>query len=247
MLVHYLAHALQIALLGGNNASVHHYRLEDHASYPPAILLEEPFQDVEVVVRDDQGKVGDRPRDTRPRRRAVGTFRRTDLILLVRHRDHDRVMMPVVATLHLDDQVPARDRTHEVYRIHRRLGARVGEPPQRKTETPSKLVGHDDSILRRLGEVRPPRNPPRQGLDDLRMAVSDGPDAVPAMEIHILPTVGVVDLRAFPVADPDHLRTGDLPARGRPPSQNPPRLPDQSPRPGLAFLEQTFTLDDDLI
>src|SRR5215208_8067286 len=95
--------------------------------------------------------------------------------------------------------------------------------------------------------MRAPRNPPRQCLHDLRMAVADGADAVPAVEIHILPPVGIVDPRALSVADQDHLRTGYLPARGRPSSQNPPRLPDTSLRPGLAFLEPAFTLDDDLV
>jgi hypothetical protein len=46
------------------------------------------------------------------------------------------------------------------------------------------------------------------------MAVAYGAYAVTAVEIHILPTVDVVDLRALPVAEPDHLRTRDLPARG---------------------------------
>src|SRR5918997_6754895 len=69
MVVHYLAHPLQVALLRRYDAGVHHYRLEDHASYLSMILLEEPLQGIEVVVRDDQGKVGDGPRDTRPRRR----------------------------------------------------------------------------------------------------------------------------------------------------------------------------------
>src|SRR5215212_6753583 len=123
MVVDYLAHAFEVALLRRYDAGVHHYRLEDHARYLPAMLLEKPLQRVEVVVRGDKGKVGYGPRDTRPRRRAVGSFSRPDLVLPVRHRDHDRVMMPVVAALYLDDQIPARDRTHEVHRIHRRLGA----------------------------------------------------------------------------------------------------------------------------
>ena len=36
MFVRYLAHALEISI-GGDNASVHHYRLEDHP--PPAPML----------------------------------------------------------------------------------------------------------------------------------------------------------------------------------------------------------------
>src|SRR5215212_10379458 len=105
-------------------------------------------------------------------------------------------MMPVVAALYLDDEIPARDRAHQMHRIHRRLGARVGETPQRKTETPRELTSHHDRILRRLGEVRAPRSPPRQGLDYLRMSMADGTDTIPAVKVHILPTVGVVKLRA---------------------------------------------------
>ena len=72
IVVHYLAHALQVALLRRYDASVHHYRLEDHARYSPAMLLEEPLQGVEVVVRRDKGKVGDGPRDTRPEGALLG-------------------------------------------------------------------------------------------------------------------------------------------------------------------------------
>src|SRR5215211_6449425 len=123
VIVDYLAHAFQVAILGRYDAGVHHDRLEDHARYPSPMLLEEPPQGVEVVVRDDQGEVGDGPRDARPGRRAIGTFGRPDLVLLVRHGDHDRIMMPMVAALYLDDQIPALDRAHEVHRVHRRLGA----------------------------------------------------------------------------------------------------------------------------
>src|SRR4051812_43219331 len=79
------------------------------------------------------------------------------------------------------------------------------------------------------------------------MPVSDGADAVAAVEVNVFPAVGVEDLRPFTVADPDHLRTRDLPARSRPARQNLPRLPDQSPRPRLTLLEPAFTLDDDLV
>src|SRR5215216_7575479 len=150
MIVHYLAHTLQVALLRRYDAGVHHYRLEDHARYLSTMLLEDPLQGVEIVVRDDKGKVGDSPRDARPRRRAVGTFGGPDLILPVRHGDHNRVVMPVVAALYLDDQITTRDRTHEMHRIHRRLGTRVGEAPKRKAETPRELASHGDRVLRRL-------------------------------------------------------------------------------------------------
>jgi hypothetical protein len=60
--VDHLAHALEVAPLGGNDARVHHYGLEDHAGYLPAMLLEDPLQSVEIVVGNDQGEVGDGPR-----------------------------------------------------------------------------------------------------------------------------------------------------------------------------------------
>src|SRR5688500_12962055 len=129
--------------------------------------------------------------------------------------------------------------------VHRRLGTGVGETPQREPETLRQLSRNGDSILRRLGEMRAARRPSCHGLDDPGMAVPDGADALPAVKVPVLPAVDVVDLRPLAGADPDHLRTRDLPARGRPARENLPRFPDQSPRPRLTFLEPAFTLDDD--
>ena len=57
-----------------------------------------------------------------------------------------------------------------------------GRPKRRASS-----VSHDDSILRRLGEVRPPRRPLRRGLDDTGVAVPDGTYAVATVEVHVLP------------------------------------------------------------
>ena len=67
--------------------------------------------------------------------------------------------MAVVAALHLDDQVPPGDRPHQVDSVHRRLGAGVGEAPQRQPEPPGQVFGHDDGVLGGLGEVRASGHP----------------------------------------------------------------------------------------
>ena len=61
--------------------------------------------------------------------------------------------MPVVGALDLDDQVASGDRPHQVDRVHRRLGARVVEPPLRQAEPVGQRLGDDDRVLGRLGEV----------------------------------------------------------------------------------------------
>jgi hypothetical protein len=48
----------------------------------------------------------------------------------------------------------------------------------------------------------------------------DSTYTVATVEVDVLAPVGVVDLGALAVADPDHLRPGYLPARGRTPSQD---------------------------
>src|SRR5262245_53319665 len=73
----------------------------------------------------------------------------------------DRVVVAVVTALDLDDQVAAGDRAHQVDGVHGRLGARVGEPPERQPEPPGQLLGHQDRRWRRLAKCVPSTAWPR--------------------------------------------------------------------------------------
>ena len=61
--------------------------------------------------------------------------------------------MAVVSALDLDDQVAAGDRPRQMDRIHRRLGARVGEAPLGSPNRSRSMPRHLERVGRRLREV----------------------------------------------------------------------------------------------
>ena len=134
-----------------------------------------------------------------------------DLVGLRQHRHLNRVVVPVVAALDLDDEVPPGERAGQVDRVHGRLGAGVGEPPQRQTEPAGQLAGDPDRVLGGLGEVGAAPDPVAHRGDDRRMGMSRNGSAVTAVHVDVLVAVDVVDLGALAVAHPDGLRLGDLP------------------------------------
>jgi hypothetical protein len=64
-----------------------------------------------------------------------------------------------------------------------------------------------------LGEVRTAADLAADCLDDGRVSVTGEAGAVASVEVNVFGAIDVVDLRSAPVADPDSLRAGDLPAR----------------------------------
>src|ERR1700691_2285840 len=101
----------------------------------------------------------------------MGLVGRADLVGVRADRYLHRVMVTVVAALDLDDRVPAGDGAHEVNRVHRRLGAGVAKAPLRQAEPGGKLLGDDDSVLGRRGEVRADTALPAAALHDGRVAM----------------------------------------------------------------------------
>jgi hypothetical protein len=71
--------------------------------------------------------------------------------------------------------------------------------------------GHGDGVLRRLGEVGAALDLGLDRPDDGGVGVPGEGRAVAAVQVHVLVAVGVVDLAAGAVAEPDRLRLGDLP------------------------------------
>ena len=140
--------------------------------------------------------------------------RRSDVAGVGRDRDLDRVVVPVVAALDLQDQIAARDRPHEMNRVHRRLGTRVAETPERLAEPAGELLGDEDRVFCGLCEVRPAADLGPHGLDDRGMGVTGQAGAVAAVQVDVLGPVDVVDLGTGPVTEPYGLRTRDLPAGG---------------------------------
>src|ERR1022692_3270562 len=143
-----------------------------------------------------------------------GLAGRADLVGVRADRHLHRVVVTVVAALDLDDRVTAGDGAHEVNRVHRDLGAGVAEAPLRQAEPDGKLLGDDERVWRRLGEVRAETDLAADGRHDRRMAVPSQRRAVSSGQVDVLVAVHVVDLGALAVAEPDRLRAGALPAGG---------------------------------
>jgi hypothetical protein len=66
VVVRYLAHTLEIAVLRRDYARVHHDRLEDHTRHPPTMLGEEPLERAEVVEGGNDRQLGDGAGYARP-------------------------------------------------------------------------------------------------------------------------------------------------------------------------------------
>ena len=98
--------------------------------------------------------------------------------------------------------------------VHRRLGARVVEPPQRQPEPSRELAGDDDRVVGGLGEVGALRDTSLHRFDDCGVGVTGDHHAVATVQVDVLGAVDIPHPRALAVADPHGGRTGDHPVRG---------------------------------
>lgn len=73
---------LEVAVVGGDDARVHHDGLEDHRRDPTTMLGERPYHGVDVVERDHDHQIADRRRDAGVARHGVRMIARTDLVCL---------------------------------------------------------------------------------------------------------------------------------------------------------------------
>ena len=126
----------------------------------------------QVVEGGDQGQLDDRLGDARAGRGLCWPVRRADLVSLGGHRHLDRVVVAVIAALHLDDQVAAGDRAHQVHGVHGGFGTRVGEPPQWQAEAPGQFLADRHRVLGGLGEVRAQADLAVHRLHDGRVGVA---------------------------------------------------------------------------
>ena len=98
-------------------------------------------------------------------------------------------------------------------RVHGSLGTRVREAPAGQAPAPRQLIADDDRVLRRLREMGAALYLSLDRPDDGGVGVPGEGGAVAAVQVvHVLVAVGVVDLAAAAVTEPDRLRLGDLPA-----------------------------------
>ena len=112
-------------------------------------------------------------------------------------------MVAVVGALDLEDHVAAGRAPGEVDRVHRGLGARVGETPLREPEAAGQLLGDDDRAVGGSGEVGSEVDPGLDRRADLLVRVADAHDAKAVVEIHVFVPVHVPDPGSLAALDVD--------------------------------------------
>ena len=207
---------LEVAGVGKHQAAVGHGGLDDHAGDLLRMLDERALGGVRVVERHRDHQVDEllgQPERLRDRR---GMVARPRLALRREHRHHQRVVVTVVRPLDLQDQLAPGQRAHDANRVERGLGPRVAEAPIRQLEPLRELIGDDQPVLGRLGEMRSQRHPLPHRLHDLRVRVTHDHDAVAVVVVDVLVLVDVPDVRARAAPDVDRMGRPRLPRRAHP-------------------------------
>ncbi len=146
-------------------------RLDQHPGDPITVLDEHAVHVVWVVPPDLEGEGTHRIRDAQPGSHCV--------------------VVAVVGALRLDDEVAAGVSPHQVDRIHRCLGPRAAEPPERQPEPSRELGGDLGDLGGGLGKVRPSDEPFLHGGDNLGVGVTHHQRPVPVVEIEVVVAVQV--------------------------------------------------------
>ena len=212
-----LADGLEVAGLREHDAEVHHRRLHDHAGGEATLLgeaLDTALHRGRVVERHRDRHVGNGLRNAAAVREGRVVLAIADRGVVDADRDHHVVMMAVVRAEDLDDRVAARRGARDADRVHRGLGARVRVPPLRQAPAALQLVGDDDGVLGRSGEVRALLHALDDGLRDDRMGMALDHRAEAVVEVDHLGAVDVPDVRADAAIEVDRPRIAELVRRG---------------------------------
>ena len=201
-----LADRLEVARLRQDDAEVHQRGFHDQAGRFAAFLdqpLDAPLERAGIVEWHRDRHVDDRLRDASAVWQRGVVLAIADLVVRHADRDHHVVVMAVVRAEDLHDRVPAGEGAGDPDRVHRRFRAGVDIAPIRQAEALGQLVGDDDVVLHRRGEVGAQGDPLLDRLDDGRMGVALDHRAEAVVEVDVLRLVDIPDLRALAVREVD--------------------------------------------
>ena len=238
-----LAHGLEIPRLGQHDTEVHQRRLHDQAGRRPSFALEcvEPgLHRLDVVEGHRNREVAHDLRDAVAVRERGVLVAAADAIVRNADRDHHRVVVAVVGTEDLEDRVATGMCARDPNRVHRRLRARVREAPLRQAPPARELLGDEDRIVGRHGEVRAEPHPFLDRLRDRGMGMALHHRAEAVVEIDAPCAVDVPDVRALAALEVDRPRVEEL-VRGRDAAdENRARPLEHTSRSGRRLVEPTL-------
>ena len=205
MLLGDVADRLQVARLRQHHAQVHHGRFHDHAGRLLALgdeVLDAGFHHGSVVERHGGGHVDDGLRDALAVADRLVVVARTDLAPVGdAQADHDVVVMAVVGAEDLHHLVAAGEGAGDADGVHGGFGAGVHEAPLGQLEVLGQVLGHDDGVFGRQGELGAEFAALLDGLDDGRVRVPLHHAAEAVVEVAQLLAVDRVDLGALAVGE----------------------------------------------
>ncbi len=232
-----LSDLLEITGLGNHDADVHHRRFHDDAGDFLSPLNEKLFQGLGVV----EGHHLDVAR--RVLDQAAGDWRLgralppAHHIRVGHHGEHDGVMMSVIRPLDLADHIPAGGGTGDPDRVHRGLGARVGEPHHFEVEPAGDFLSEGNALFGGGGEVGAAAGRLTDRLDDAGMGMPHHHGAEAAMEVEVFLPVLVPDMASPAPGHVDRVRLHLLKRRDDPERQEADRPFVEAGR-GLGPLEE---------
>jgi hypothetical protein len=130
------------------------------------------------------------------------------------HRDHDLVVVTVVAALDLDDLLSAGDATSDANGVHRGLGSGVGEAPHRQPVAVAQQFGDISVGLARCDEQRAVVELSLDGATHGRMTVTREQRPVAHVEVDVAVPVDIFHPGLLRPAHHDRVRVVGLEAAG---------------------------------
>jgi hypothetical protein len=129
----------------------------------------------------------------------------SDQVRIGSHGEHQRIVVAVVCTLDLHDQITARVRPHQAHGLERRLGPGVAEPPEWEPEALRDVLADLVELRGGLREVGAEARALLDRLHDLRVGVPDHHRAVAEVVVDVLVAVEVPDVASLAAVDEDRV------------------------------------------
>ena len=188
------------ALVRGHGAHIAGRSLRNDAGNLALVLRESLTHRIQVVIRNDDGVLRRRTRNTRRIRQAERRHARA-------RRCQQRIHVPVVAPLKLQHLRAARITAGQTHRRHGRLRAGVNHAHLIGRSALDDFLRQQRLALRRRAKAQPAGGSPLHDLHDFRVRIAVNHRAIRAHEVDVLIAVDIPQARSCAPLDHAGLAT----------------------------------------